>query len=75
MAKGKTLADRLIAEIRRAEKSGLTRYRLAKLADVSQGQLSKITRGHIVPSLTTAEKITKALRLEIRIGPAKSSCK
>ena len=69
MATRKTLAERLIAEIRRAERGGLTRYRLAKLSGVSESQLHRIVNGQIVPTLTTAEKIVKPLKLKIYIGP------
>ncbi|MCG3179811.1 MAG: hypothetical protein BIFFINMI_02156 [Phycisphaerae bacterium] len=69
MAKRKTLADRLIQEIRRAERGGLTRYRLAGLSGVSESQLSRIVNGQIVPTLTTAERIVNALKLQISIGP------
>ena len=71
MSKSKSLVERLKDEIRKAEKRGLTRYRIAQISGVSQGQLSKIVSGKIVPKLDTAEKIIRALGKKILIGPIK----
>ncbi len=70
MATRKTLAQRLIAEIRRAERGGLTQAELARLSDMPESQIHRIRTGKIMPRLDTAEAIAKALKLRITLtGP------
>jgi transcriptional regulator with XRE-family HTH domain len=55
----------ITADLRRAVKAagrrGLTRYRIAKITGLSQGQLSRFVAGQYSPRLTSAEKIAAAL--------------
>ena len=46
--------------------SGMSRYRLAELTGVSDGVLSNFVTGKRSLTLTTAVKIAKVLKLEIR---------
>jgi predicted transcriptional regulator len=71
MPKHRTLVDRLKDEIRKAEKLGLSRYRLAKLSQVSEGQLSRLMHGAVAPRLDSAERILKALGLKITFTSTK----
>ena len=73
MSKTKPLADSLRNEIRRAERRGITQYRIAKESGVSAGQLSRLMHGKVVPRLDTAERIARAIGCEIRLIPSKSS--
>ena len=66
-----SVAECLRAEIRKSEKRGTSRYRLAQVSGVSEGQLSKIVHGKITPTLGTAEKIVRGMGLRIYIGPKK----
>jgi transcriptional regulator with XRE-family HTH domain len=56
-----TIAADLRRAIKAAGRRGLTRYRIAKITGLSQGQLSRFVAGEIVPKLDTAEKIAAAL--------------
>ena len=70
MAKGKALVDRLKDEIRRAERRGITRYRIAQLTGLSEAQLSRMMNakpGKGIPRLDTAEKIAGAIGCKILI--------
>ncbi len=53
-----------ISEHRRAR--GMTSERLAYENDISKGYLSEIENGKKLPSLTTLNKIAKALKIDIR---------
>ena len=46
--------------------SGMSRYRLSKVTGVSDGVLSNFVNGHRSVTLTTAVKLCKALKLELR---------
>lgn len=63
-----TIADRLRAEIVRAEKRGITRYRIAQESGVSQSQLSRFAAGENEPKLSTAEKICEAIGVRLAIS-------
>jgi transcriptional regulator with XRE-family HTH domain len=71
MAKSKkSLTDRLRDEIRRAEKRGITRYRIARITGLTEGQLSRMMHakpGKAIPRLDSAEKIAGAIGCKIVI--------
>ena len=67
------IAKQLIAAIRKAERQGITRYRIAKAAGVHQSQLSRLLAGEKRPRLDTAERIAEALGCEVRLVPKKDS--
>jgi len=72
-AKKKTLQRQLMDALRRAERSGLTRYRLSKLTGISQAGLSHFARGRKIPKVDTADKIAYALGYRITLTPKKST--
>jgi transcriptional regulator with XRE-family HTH domain len=55
----------------RRELHGLNQKQLAQLAKTSQGQISRIERGAISPSISTLERLLKAMgdQLELSAGP------
>jgi len=55
--------------IRQAEKRGVTRYQLARLAGVNQSQLSRIYKDGAIPKADTIDAIAKALGYEVRLVP------
>lgn len=61
MPRRKTITDELRAAIRSAGKRGITRYRIAKITGLSQGQLSRFMAGQYSMRLTNAEKIAAAI--------------
>lgn len=63
----RSIADQFRAAIRKAEQRGLTRYAIAKAANVGQGNLSRYCTGEIVPKLDTAERVVKAIGGSIQI--------
>ena len=66
---GKALVEQLRQTIRRAEKRGVSRYRIARLSGVSEGQLSRLMHGSVVPRLDSAERIARAIGCKIVILP------
>lgn len=66
-AKKGTLADELRDLIRKAEKRGITRYKIAKVSGLSESTLSKFMSGDGVPRLDTAQRIVEAIGGRIRI--------
>lgn len=58
--KPKALSDQLRDAIRKAEKRGITRYRIAKDADVHPGQIGRLMAGSVIPKLDTAQRIAEA---------------
>lgn len=54
-----------------AEKTGVTRYAIAKTSGVSQAQLSKLMLEQRAPRLDTAEKILRALGKRMTITDSK----
>jgi transcriptional regulator with XRE-family HTH domain len=69
MAGGNSLVGQLRAAIRAAEKRGVSRYRIARLSGVSEGQLSRLMHGSVAPRLDSAERIVHALGRKIVILP------
>ena len=69
MAKRKTIAERLRSSIAQAEKRGMSRYAIAKAAQIRYGQLCRIADGENLPRLDTAEKIATALSLRLDLVP------
>lgn len=62
------ILDRLKQAIR---ESGKTRYRLAKETGIAQSALSRLVSGERGLSIDAAEKLARALEMEIIIRPAK----
>lgn len=67
MAMRQSANEQLRAVIQRAGKQGISRYRLAKLAGVTEGQLSRLMNQKRDVRLSTAERIVEALGGEIKI--------
>ena len=63
MARTKDIEKQLRRAILSAD---ISRYRLSQLTGVSEGVLSNFVNGHRSLTLTTAAKVAKALRLELR---------
>ena len=59
------IVEALRRAIRKAEKRGITRYRVAKETGLSQGQLSRFLHGEIVPKLDNAQRIAQAIGLRL----------
>jgi transcriptional regulator with XRE-family HTH domain len=59
--KNQAAAEQLRRAIREAERRGVTRYQMAKMAKMPQSQLSRIATGESVPKLDTAERIAGAI--------------
>ena len=71
MAKGSGVLDQLRREIRRAEKRGISRYRIAKLSGVGQATLCRFMSGTLLKmQVETAEKLAGALELRIVLEKA-----
>jgi transcriptional regulator with XRE-family HTH domain len=66
---GKSLVEQLRQAIHRAEKRGVSRYQIAKLSGVSEGQLSRLMHGSVSPRLDSADSIARALGCKIVILP------
>ena len=69
---GRTVASGgIVAELRQAiaqaEKSGKSRYRIAKDAGIRYPMLRRLADGENVPRLDTAEKIAAAIGLRLRL--------
>ncbi len=67
MPKSKPIADELRKLIAQAERKGISRYRLARLSGVSEGQLSRLMSNETAPRLDTAAKIAKALGYRVTL--------
>lgn len=65
----KPLVEQLKQAIRRAESRGVSRYQIAKLSGVAQGQLSRLMHGTVAPRLDSAERIANAIGCKIVIVP------
>jgi plasmid maintenance system antidote protein VapI len=61
------VVDALRKAIRQAEKSGMTRYKLAQSCGVEQAVLSKLMRGMKGVRLDTAERIVNGLGKRLAI--------
>ncbi len=55
------MADQLRDAVRRAERRGITRYRIAKESGVSQAQLTRLVHKTCGLQLSSAERLAKAL--------------
>ena len=65
-AAAKGIVDQLKAEIRKAEKRGITRYRLAQLSGVTDATISRLMAGKLKTlKVSTLEQLTEALELRI----------
>ena len=62
---GKDIIEQLRTTIRRAEKRGISQYRLAEIAGVHRGQITRLMHGTVAPRLDTAEKIARAAGCEV----------
>ena len=69
--KPKPITEQLIAAIRKAERTGRTRYQIAAEAGVYQSQLARLVSGERRPLLDTAEKIASALGYDLCLVPKK----
>ena len=69
----RTFLDELIAAIRKAERGGLTRYRLSMLTGINQATLSHLIRGRATPRVDTAERIAAALGYRITLTKSEST--
>ena len=63
MARNKqtSISEQLRQAIRQAERSGLTRYKIAKAAGIHQSQLTRLLARGPTPRADTADKIAAAL--------------
>ena len=62
--KQKTISEQLRAAISGA---GVSRYRMSKDLDISQAALSRFVNGAMGLSLSTVDKITEYLELEVTV--------
>lgn len=65
------LVERLIREVEKAEKKGLTRYELAKRAGIQQSSLSRFVNRQESMKLEMLEKLCSALELQIVFTPSR----
>jgi plasmid maintenance system antidote protein VapI len=65
--RSKNIVDELRGAITKAERQGLTRYKLAQVSGVEQAVLSKLVRGMKGIRLDTAQKIVKGLGKRLAI--------
>ena len=66
----------LLDALRKAiERSGISRYRLSKELDISQGQLSRLMNRKGGLSIESYEKLAKHLKLKIKIEQPKRNRK
>ena len=65
----KGIVDELRRAIGRAERQGMTLYRIAKAARMPQSQVGRVASGETVPRLDTAERIAKAIGCKLAIVP------
>ena len=63
------IAEQLRKAIRQAERNGVTRYRMAKAANMQQAQFGRIADGVNVPKLDTADRIAKAIGASLVLLP------
>ena len=71
MAKYLSIGEQLKRAIEQAERRGLTRYQIAKLSGISEGQLSRLFNGTVTPRTDTAERIAAALGYRFRMEPTR----
>jgi len=63
----KPIDEQLRDAIARAEKAGMTRYRLARETGLAESHIKKIATGETIPQLNTAEKIAAVVGVKITI--------
>ena len=62
-----SIADQLRRAIHRAERRGITRYRISQRSGISQAQLSRLMSRQVAPRIDTAERIAQALGYRIML--------
>ena len=68
MTKDKSILDQLKAEIRKAERRGITQYRLAQLSGVTEATISRLRAGKLsAPRIDTLERLAEGLELRIML--------
>lgn len=70
MKRSPDIVAELRAAIRAAGRRGVTCYRIAKAAGVTQGALSRLMNAGAVPKLDNAAKIAAACGLRLTLAPA-----
>ena len=68
----KSVADDLRKAIAQAERRGVTRYQIAKAADMPQSQVKRVAEGESIPTLDTAERMLKAIGCRLTIVAEKA---
>lgn len=61
MAKRLTITEQFLRAIRRAEKRGISRYRMAWLSGISQAHLSRFVNGKRTLTIETADTLARAI--------------
>jgi transcriptional regulator with XRE-family HTH domain len=69
MSKKASIVDDLRRAIAKAERSGVTRYRMAKAAGLAESQVGRIAKGETVPTLGVAERLAKGIGYRLAIVP------
>jgi DNA-binding phage protein len=62
-----SIAEQLQKAIAKAERGGLSQYRIAKQAGMAQAQLARVASGETCPTLHTAERIALAIGCRLAI--------
>ena len=65
--KTKSIADQLRQAIRQAERRGVTRYQIAKEAEIAQSTLSQFFHGDGQLRLDIAESVARAVNFQLRL--------
>ena len=68
-----TLATQLRRAIRQAAREGLAPHALARRAGISQAQLTRLLQSKRVVTITTADKIARALGCEIVLSKTRKA--
>lgn len=63
----RSVAEELRLAIAQAERSGMTRYAIAKATGMPQSQIGRVASGETVPKLDTAERIASAIGYRLTI--------
>ena len=72
MGKGSAVLHQLQAEIRKAERRGISRYRLAQVSGVTEATISRLMAGKLPsPRIDTLEKLAEALELRLVLAKPK----
>jgi DNA-binding phage protein len=67
MAMKLDIAEQLRRAIARAEKKGLTRYRIARLASMTESQVKRVAEAVTCPRLDTAARLADAIGLRLAL--------